>query len=72
MKSLLVNFSKNLLDSILTIGRRIRIRGIKSNHKTINILQAEPYLHSGMGQVSFCQEALKKFLILDPGVFSFL
>ena len=23
-------------------------------------LQVEPYLHSGMGQVSFCQEALKK------------
>ena len=24
-------------------------------------IQVEPYLHSGMGQVSFCQEALKNF-----------
>ena len=25
------------------------------------LIQAEPYLHSGMGQVSFYQEALKIF-----------
>ena len=43
-------------------------------------VQAEPYLHSGMGQVSFYQEALKIFFrgglilndkkILDPWVYS--
>ena len=31
-----------------------------NDEKMINV-QAEPYLHSGMGQVSFYQEALKNF-----------
>jgi len=33
----------------------------KADFGSVTFLQAEPYLHSGMGQVSFCQEALKIF-----------
>ena len=29
--------------------------------KFLSYIQAEPYLHSGMGQVSFCQKALENF-----------